>query len=75
MPWTPRLALYLPASSTFRSEYIYNCVQFRFQDNTSLSFEFAAGFAMEAYFSRWKDGNERVLSLLAADSLGTCILI
>ena len=33
----------------------------RFQDNTSLSFDFAAGFATEAFFSRWKAGNERVL--------------
>lgn len=33
----------------------------RFQDNTSLNFAFATGFATEAYFSRWKHGNERVL--------------
>jgi len=33
----------------------------RFKDNTSLSFDFATGFATEAHFSRWKDGNERVL--------------
>ena len=33
----------------------------RFQDNTSLAFDFATGFATEAHFSRWKDGNERVL--------------
>ncbi|HEY6250310.1 MAG TPA: hypothetical protein VI685_10130 [Candidatus Angelobacter sp.] len=38
-----------------------NTLSLRFQDDTSLSFEFATGFAMEAYFSRWKEGNERVL--------------
>lgn len=38
-----------------------NSVHLRFQDNTSLSFQFATGLAMEAYFSRWKAGNERVL--------------
>ena len=32
-----------------------------FQDNTSLAFDFATSFATEAHFSRWKDGNERVL--------------
>jgi len=39
----------------------YNTLHLRFQDNSSLSLEFATGFAIEAYFSRWKDGNERVL--------------
>lgn len=38
-----------------------NILSLRFKDNTSLSFDFATGFATEAYFSRWKAGNERVL--------------
>ena len=39
----------------------YNGLSLKFQDNSSLSFEFATGFAAEAYLSRWKAGNERVL--------------
>ena len=39
----------------------HNCLSLRFQDNTSLNFDFATSFATEAYFSRWKAGNERVL--------------
>lgn len=39
----------------------YNGLTLKFQDNSSLSFEFATGFAVEAYLSRWKAGNERVL--------------
>jgi hypothetical protein len=38
-----------------------NSIHLRFQDNTSLSFQFATGLVMEAYSSRWKAGNERVL--------------
>ena len=38
-----------------------NSLALMFQDNTSLSFDFATGFATEAHFSRWKDGNARVL--------------
>ena len=34
---------------------------YAFQDNTSLNFDFATSFATEAFFSRWKAGNERVL--------------
>ena len=39
----------------------HNCLLLRFQDNTSVVFDFATSFAMEAHFSRWKAGNERVL--------------
>ena len=39
----------------------HNCLLLRFQDNTSLVFDFATSFATEAHFSRWKAGNERVL--------------
>lgn len=39
----------------------YNGLTLKFQDNSSLNFEFATGFAVEAYLSRWKAGNERVL--------------
>ena len=45
----------------FFSDPSTNTVHLRFQDNTSLTFDFATSFAMEAYFSRWKSGNERVL--------------
>lgn len=38
----------------------YNGLTLKFQDNTSLNFEFATGFAVEAYLSRWKAGNEHV---------------
>ena len=45
----------------FFSDPSHNGIHFRFQDQTSLNFEFATSFAMEASFSRWKAGNERIL--------------
>ena len=38
-----------------------NTLEFTFQDDTSLSFEFAPSFVWEAYFARWKSGEQRVL--------------
>ena len=45
----------------FFSDASSNSLHLRFQDNTSLTFDFATSFATEAFFSRWKAGNERVL--------------
>lgn len=39
----------------------YNCLELRFQDNTTLTIEIQPSFALETYFSRWKSGNQRVL--------------
>ena len=39
----------------------YNCLELRFQDNTTLTIEIQPSFVLAAYFSRWKSGNQSVL--------------
>jgi|SRR5215472_13706871 len=38
-----------------------NTLELTFQDDTSLSFEFEPSFVWEAYFARWKSGEQRIL--------------
>ena len=57
----PRLRGKVVKEIEFFVDPSHNCLLLRFQDNTSLVFDFATSFATEAHFSRWKAGNERVL--------------
>src|SRR5215467_12391762 len=45
----------------FFSDSSNNTLEFTFQDDTSLSFEFEPSFVWEAYFARWKSGEQRIL--------------
>src|SRR5215471_1387591 len=45
----------------FFSEPDNNTLELKFQDDTSLSFEFEPSFVWEAYFARWKSGEQRIL--------------
>src|SRR5215470_1123760 len=45
----------------FFSEPDNNTLELTFQDDTSLSFEFEPSFVWEAYFARWKSGEQRIL--------------
>ena len=45
----------------FLSDSMGNTLELSFDDDTSLSFEFQPSFVWEAYFSRWKSGNQRIL--------------
>jgi len=38
-----------------------NTLELTFQDDTSLSFGFEPSFVWEAYFARWKSGEQRIL--------------
>lgn len=38
-----------------------NILELTFEDDTTLSFEFQPRFAWEAYFARWKSGEQRIL--------------
>jgi len=39
----------------------YHCISVNFDDRTSLSFEIETGFTLEADYSDWKTGNQRIL--------------
>lgn len=45
----------------FSTELGYHCISVNFSDKTSLSFEIEARFVVEADYSNWKTGNQRVL--------------
>jgi hypothetical protein len=45
----------------FFSEPENNTLELTFGDDTTLSFEFQPSFVWEAYFSRWKSGDQRIL--------------
>ena len=45
----------------FFSDPSNNTLELTFQDDTSLSFEFEPSFVWEAYFARWKSGEQRIL--------------
>jgi hypothetical protein len=39
----------------------YNCIDVRFLDKTALTFEIDFGFTVQAGYSRWKAGNQRLV--------------
>jgi len=45
----------------FFNDPSYHTLELTFQDDTSLSFEFEPSFVWEAYFARWKSGEQRIL--------------
>ena len=45
----------------FFTDQSNNTLELTFQDDTSLSFEFEPSFVWEAYFARWKSGEQRIL--------------
>lgn len=45
----------------FSTDPSYNCLELVFNDDTGLSIEIEPSFTVDAYFSRWKAGNQRIL--------------
>jgi len=39
----------------------YHCIDVRFQDKTALTFAIDLGFTVQAGYSRWKAGNQRLV--------------
>ena len=48
-------------SVEFSTEADYHAISVNFRDRTSLTFEIETGFTLQADYSDWKTGNQRVL--------------